>query len=355
MIPQFICRSVLSVGCNYLHPRGGIAQVMNSYSQSIFYPFRCIVNSGGSNKLVKFWRALSAYVATVCLLLFDSRIKIIHIHTASNVSFRRSALWVSLARCFHKKSILHIHGGGFKAYYQTNPSWIHAVLEQCDCIVALNDVWKSYFVDELHCKNVCVIKNPVPDPILVPEQRHDSRFHLLFLGLITEEKGIFDFLEMLAVHRMELADRVMLHIGGDGKVEELQKKIEEWNLGTFVRYEGFVSGVHKSMLFNRSDALILPSYTEGLPISILEAMTYSMPVLTTPVGGIPEVVHNGVNGLLFQPGDKDAMFQALKLLLDTPQMHKLMGRESKKMVQGYLPHDIEGDLLKLYMQLIDRK
>lgn len=352
MLSSELSETVLSVGCEYKHPKGGIAQVMNTYYECIFSEFKCVVNSGGTNKIIKLWRLIWSLTQTAFLLLFNSKIKIIHIHTASNISFRRSALWVKIAKIKHRKVVMHVHGGGFKEYYDTNPKWIKSVLDQCDCIITLSESWKEYFTKENNCNNVEIVKNVVPNPIINKIPKKDNRSHLLFLGLITEEKGIFDFIEMLGQNRNDLKDKVILHIGGNGKVEKLKSMINDLSLSDCVIYEGFVSGKKKTDLLNLCDIFILPSYIEGLPISILEAMSYSMPILTTPVGGIPEIVKDGINGKLFSPGNISEMDLALNGIIIDANLISEMGSNSYKMVTDHLPENVERQLEKIYTDLI---
>lgn len=351
MLSKYLSKSILSIGCDYRNPQGGIAQVMNTYSQYVYDPFRCIVNSGGKNIFQKSWRAISAYTKTFLYLLFDQHIKIVHIHTASNISFQRSALWIKLAYYFHKKVVLHIHGGGFKIYYKSNPQWIQEILNHCDCIITLSESWYKYFTEEIHCNNVYVIENIVTPPIMQSLEKNDNRFHLLFLGLITEEKGIFDLLEMIAEHHKELSQKIVLHIGGIGKVDKLNDTIKHLQLESYVNYEGFVSGKKKQYLLNLTDALILPSYIEGLPISILEAMSYGKPILATTVGGIPEVVKHGINGFLFPPGNKAKMFEAVKYILNNEQIAKKIKHENLVCVNKHMPNEICQKLSSIYTKL----
>ena len=351
MLSKKTSKMVLTIGCDYIHPRGGIAQVMNTYSLYVFNPFRCIINSGGNNKIEKFWKAFTAYIKTFTLLLCDKRIQILHIHTASNNSFRRSAWWIKLAVFLKKKVVLHIHGGNFKTYYQSNPTWIKKRLDSCDAIIALNETWNTYFTKELQCQNVYIIENIIPSPHIYTINSTDTHFHLLFLGLITEEKGIFDLLEMIEINRSSLEQKIILHIGGLGKINKLQETIKQLKLESLVKYEGFVSGKHKEYLLNLSDAFILPSYIEGLPISILEAMSYGKPILTTPIGGIPEIIKENKNGYLFKPGDKTSMYNALCALLNHPQISYEMGLKNKEIAQNHLPKKIGTDLNNLYLEL----
>ena len=95
--------------------------------------------------------------------------------------------------------------------------------------------------------------------------------------------------------------------------------IKDNNLDEMVKFVGWVSGDAKSKILSTTDILVLPSYYEGLPISVLEAMSYAMPVITTPVGGIPEVVTDGVEGTLFTPGDKASLTQTIDTYIENPR------------------------------------
>lgn len=353
MINDEISKQVLTVGCRYKHPKGGVAQVLYNYSCFVFQDFKFIANSGGRNKLHKLIKAISSFLETCCLLIFDRDIKIVHIHTASYNSFKRSAWFVRLAKMFRKKVILHIHGGGFKEYYATNAKWISSVLERSDAIITLSNSWRRFFQSIVKRPAVFVVENIVPFPVQQTAKEDDGKFHLLFLGLISKGKGIFDLIEVLHENVKSFSDNVLLHIGGNGEVGLLNKKVKEYGLEGCVRYEGFVSGDKKIRLLNEADAFILPSYTEGLPVSILEAMSYKKPILTTPVGGIPEIVKQNVNGILFQPGDKIAISKAIEQIMNNDVEKEVMGEKAYQMVQSFLPVNVEMRLEEVYKWLLD--
>lgn len=113
-----------------------------------------------------------------------------------------------------------------------------------------------------------------------------------------------------------------------------------------------MSGDKKIQIINEVDAFILPSYNEGLPISILEAMSYNLPIISTSVGGIPEILKNGYNGFLIRPGDKKALKNAILTLINNPSLRKEMGKHSQEMVQPFLPTTVEGQLRTLYKELL---
>lgn len=88
-----------------------------------------------------------------------------------------------------------------------------------------------------------------------------------------------------------------------------------------------------------------------MPVSILEAMSYGKPILATPVGGIPEIVKQHENGILFQPGDKEEIYKTLKTLVTDSKLRGNMGRESKRKAESYLPQNVTSSLMEVYKNL----
>lgn len=350
MIGLYISKHILTIGCQWKKPKGGIAVVLNSYSR-IYQKFNIIVNSNGKNTVANAVQLLYSLIATTLKLLLCKRIKIVHIHTASNNSFRRSAMFITLAKVFKRKVIIHVHGGGFKEYYEKNKEYVHRQLEKCDAIIALTDYWHEFFLSN-GFKNVVVVPNIVDTPVIEKKKEDDNITHILYLGLITKQKGIYDLLETFSEHNDELKGKVLLHIGGNGETGKLQEIIAQKALSSIVKFEGWVGGKKKIELLNNADIFILPSYTEGLPISILEAMSYKLPVISTPVGGIPEVIEDGKNGILFTPGDKEALYQAIDKLHTDKIQRKSMGELSYSKVQSYFPDNVSEKLENIYKELL---
>lgn len=344
---------IISVGCNYNPPKGGIAQVVYTYSRYIFSPFKYVANSGDGLLIFKLGKLLNALLVFFFKLLFDYKIKIVHIHTASNISFKRSALFVRIANLFHKKVVLHVHGGAFRDYYHREAHYVTSVLNRCDCVIALSETWKKFF--EVICDTPVVVLNNIIEP---PQQeicKKDGKVHLLFLGLLVKEKGIYDLLNMISEHADFFRGRIVLHIGGNGDADILKNTIEQKRISDFVCYEGWVSGHKKTRLFSLCDIYVLPSYIEGMPISILEAMSYGCSILATNVGGIPEIIQDGVNGFLFQAGNKEEMYSKLKKLVVDDNMRMEMGQIGLSKSHAYLPDAVGMDLASIYRRLLETK
>ena len=183
----------------------------------------------------------------------------------------------------------------------------------------------------------------------------DGKFHLLSLGHICKAKGIFDLVELLHDCHNEYAGKLVLDIGGGMyEEEELRMFIKDNNLENLISFHGWVSGSKKIDLLNKADAFILPSYTEGVPISILEAESYGLPILSTNVGGIPEIVFNEKNGFLFHPGQTNEMKDAIDKLLKDSNLCTKMGDISKQIVLDNLPNSVEDKLNIIYKIVLNK-
>lgn len=353
IINKEISSQVLFLGVS-MKTKGGMTAVLVSYDKYI-ENMRFIPTWKLGNKLVKSWFALQALVRTWFLLKFDKRIKIVHIHGAANASFDRCKLFICLAKKCGKKVILHEHAADFVEYYQSadDKQGITDTLKLCDAVIVLSQSWKEYFasigMDE---ELIHVLNNIVSPPTLLPEKHiEDGKLHLMFLGEISKRKGGFDLLKAVADNKEYFKDKIVLRMGGNEVDGDIKAYIREHGLSDFVSYEGWIAGQKKIDCLNWEDVYILPSYNEGLPIAILEAMAYSHPVISTPVGGIPEVVKNNVNGILVEPGDTKAIVDAIKFYIENRGAVKKHGDMAYHVVQDFFPEKVFGDLKMIYQRI----
>jgi glycosyltransferase involved in cell wall biosynthesis len=128
--------------------------------------------------------------------------------------------------------------------------------------------------------------------------------------------------------------------------------ISQYDLGQLVEFVGWVGGEKKTHLLQQCDVLILPSYNEGLPISILEGMSYRMPIISTPVGGIPEIITTNVNGVLVTPGNCDEIFAAIMRYISDRSLIATEGQKSAEMVGEYYPEAVQRHLEQIYSKLL---
>lgn len=345
---------VLFLGVS-MKTKGGMTAVLVSYDKYI-ENMRFIPTWKLGNKLVKSWYALQALVRAWFLLTFDKRIKIVHIHGAANASFDRCKLFIRMAKKCGKKVILHEHAADFVEYYNAaiDKQDITDTLRLCDCLIVLSQSWKGYYAsigmekDKIH-----ILNNIVSPPEIQPEKHpNDGRLHLLYMGEISKRKGGFDLLRAIADNKEYFKDKLTLRMGGNEVDGDIKTYISKHGFESFVSYEGWIAGQKKIDCLNWEDVYILPSYNEGLPIAILEAMAYSHPVISTPVGGIPEVIHTGENGILVQPGDTKAIADAIKYYIENRDEMKKQGDKAYQVVQDFFPGKVFGDLKEIYTEVL---
>lgn len=337
------------------HP-GGISAVVQYWAKYFeklqFYP--TFKEGTKITKLLVFCRS---YALLFFRLLLDKKIEIVHVHTAAGVDFRRSAKIIELAKKFNKKVILHSHASQFKVFFgeadDNTRLWIIRTLRKADVLIVLSESWKEWFKQiGVSSAKITILHNITAYPKIENSTRKaDIPIRFLFMGEIGHRKGVFDIIRALTDHKVELEGQIKLRIGGNKNEEQLLSAIKDSGLEKMVCFEGFVSGDKKIELLNWADVFILPSFNEGLPISILEAMSYSMPIISTPVGGIPEVV-DVKNGIIVTPGNKDEIYKAMKFYVENIEQIELQGKESYKKVETYLPDYVLTHLKCIYEDLL---
>jgi len=351
-----ISKHVLTVAPQFKNHRGGIGAVIASYAIHI-RDFKFVATYDGRYGVI---RNIAFFVLSLLRVTWklstDRSIKIVHIHGASKGSFLRKYLIFLMAKfLFRKKVIYHLHGGKFHLFYENSNFIIRFLirhLSECvDVFICLSTYWQIYLSKEFDIRNLTVVNNPVslaPRPYHIYEDSKEEILNMLFLGRIGDTKGIFDLLDVIKTYRQEWEGKIKLKIGGDGEVNRLKNYIETHCLSSIVEYIGWADGDKKHELLSRCNVLVLPSYNEGLPISILEAMSYGKGIISTTVGGIPEVVKHQENGFLITPGDFDGLAEAIDRLVQSPQLRKAIGETSKRRVEPYLIENVLIQLNSIY-------
>jgi glycosyltransferase involved in cell wall biosynthesis len=161
---------------------------------------------------------------------------------------------------------------------------------------------------------------------------------LLFLGRVGEAKGALDLIDAVARLKHRFPD-ITLAMGGDGDIDVAMERVHLFELSANVRFLGWVRGADKERLLQQATVYVLPSYSEGLPMSVLEAMAAGLPVVSTSVGGIPEAITDGEEGFLIQPGNVDALVNRLSLLLGDFEMRQRMGDAARTKAQALFSVD----------------
>lgn len=346
-------KGLLTIGPDYRYPNGGIAKLINTYS-NFFDKFHFVATMrapehGKESQVKTLIRMILGIIQMIYLILFK-RIRIVHIHTASGISFIRESIFLYIASFLGAKTVFHMHSGSLVEFYNKYPKLVGRSLKKADVIITIAKVWENFLKGRGH-NNVVTIGNPITKPNITLNRSLDERVNILFLGLICDNKGIWDILDVIKDNKDYFEGKAMLKIGGNGDVSRLKDYISGNCLEKIVEYIGWIEGEKKAEILFNSDIYIQPSYREALGIAILEAMSYKLPIIASNTGGIPEIVVNNHNGILIEPGDKRALFNALKILIESSEKRKEYGSNGLKIAESYFPEVIMGELTNLYNTL----
>lgn len=265
-----------------------------------------------------------------------------HVHLASRGSYKRKHLFIKIARKLGAKIIIHLHGGEFNTFYSEQSEQgkreIEHFFRDADCILALSKqtaTWLGKLCNRT--EHIKVLYNAVPNFHGNTNSRNHK--HVLFMGHIGDRKGIFDLVPAFA-RTLEAHPEARLRIGGVGEMDKLHKMIADLNIADNVDVLGWVVGEQKLAELAGADVFCLPSNNEAMPMSVLEAMSATMAVVTTKVGGIPEIITSGENGLLFDAGDQDALHACLQQTFSNQELKASLSNAAKQYFDTHLCEDV---------------
>lgn len=299
------------------------------------------------------------------LKIFISRIiafqpDIVDIATAYKASFLKNSLLIIIAKLFGAKVVLRPRCS-IRMFLPDKPriwnSYVLGILGFCDGIIVLSNEW-MILEGKIKNKNIALFPNAIDLSLLSAIERVyiDGSVEILFLGHIGKEKGIFDLIEAISSMDISLNKRFKLRIVGESLKEQEVKKLKEniiqKGLSELVKILPPVYGDSKNEYFRSSDIFVLPSHHEGMPISIIEAMGAALPIVASTVGGIPDLIEDGITGLLIPPHDTMALSKALEKLILSEELRDRLGNAAREYAKKN--HEIEGYIAKLinYYQMI---
>lgn len=333
--------------------KGGIASVIQTYKKNYkgIHFLSSYPESTGASKLLHFIRC---FLSTYKILRSNKEVTIVHLHVASKGSFIRKSILLVLAKLHRKSVVFHMHAGAFNRFYgktYLKNLMIKRLMAWSDNVICLSEEWRSFYVNTLKLNQTSILGNPV-DKIncYIKEQKHET-VNLLYLGKICDDKGIFELVSVLSQNEMYLEGKIKLSIAGFGETGRLIEFIHTLDYIKNIEWLGWIEGEAKEKAICTCDVFILPSFYEGLPVSIIECMMCAKPIIATRVGGTPKLVENGVNGWIYQAGDRDALDAILNDVVIQKDKLELFGMNSHTKAQEFHPAKIKTELIALYKNL----
>jgi glycosyltransferase involved in cell wall biosynthesis len=348
---------ILMVG-TALEGRGGVAAVVSVLRHHGLFEregVRYVATHREGSKARKATGALSGFWNTL-LACFGQHPAVVHVHAASRASFVRKSLVLLIARMAGCKTIFHLHGGGFRQFATVEAGslmrrWIRHTLEASSVVITLSNGWAGFVRAFAPKAKVAVVPNSVPLPPAAQAAAAPEPGRILFLGRLEEGKGVFELLGAGA----RLAPKypaLRLVFGGEGDAEALRRKAAELGIEDRIELLGWVGPLERDAQLARAAVFCLPSHAEGLPMSMLEAMAAGRAVVASSVGGIPETIADGENGLLAPPRDAAALADRLDRVLGDETLRAQLARNARVTIeQHYSTEVVCGQLSALYREL----
>lgn len=245
--------------------------------------------------------------------------------------FLREAVFLFIANFFRKKTVVFFRGWEhpFEKQVETRWRWLFKrIYRRVDAMVVLADEFEAKLRRWGYAGSIYRETTTVDEKLLAgfdPASRRSDpgRFNILFLSRVEKDKGVYEVVD--AVEQLDDV-RVRFRLGGDGGEKDALVEYINRKGYKYTEICGYVRGGHKMEAYRQADVFILPSYHEGMPNSVLEAMAFGLPVITCPVGGLKDFFEDGKMGFLVPPQDAGAIKQALQKLVEDRDLCSEMSR-----------------------------
>jgi glycosyltransferase involved in cell wall biosynthesis len=280
--------------------------------------------------------------ARFLLAVIWNRPRIIHLHTSQGIAWLKDTFFILMGKALGCHIILHIHGGNFDAIYNKShrsiQNYTQKVIGLADAVITVSSDLNNRLMHIVPVDRIFTLKNCIAiDAISTRASPYPiNGAKALFLGIVGPSKGTFDLIEAIALLKTR---GILLHlwIAGleerEGDLDKARILTRKLDLEDMCQFVGAVYGASKSQLLHDASLFVLPSYHEALPMALLEAMAAGLPIVATRVGGMPEVVMEGYNGFLVEPGDVEALADKLAVLANDPHLCEVMGQRSRELAE----------------------
>lgn len=351
---------VLEIGPSPNRSKGGMAAVIKGIQEDrvINSQFDIGIHESyiDGHVIKRLLFSIYAYLKFFCVY---RKFDIFHIHLASYGSTFRKGYYVRLLKKKGKRVVLHIHGGEYLIFLENLSEKKRKVVcdiwNKADCIIVLSDKWKEEFKKLFKNSNIVVVGNGIDveqfEYAKCDIEKHKKNF--LMLGRLGRGKGVYDIIEA-AKYVKDYYPDLKIYMAGDGDIEQVKKAVEYADLESQIEILGWIDFDKKMEVMKKVSTILLPSYNEGLPMTILEGMAAGKVIISTNVGGIPEVVTSSENGILIEPGNiKELSNGMLKIAEDGSFDKKCSENNIRKILKNYDRKIMHEKIATLFISLND--
>lgn len=332
--------------------RGGITSVVQAHQkgeQWKEYGCKWIETHIDKSLFLKLWYSFTAFVKFLFFIPFYG---LVHIHLSEPASALRKYPFLVIAKLLRKKTVLHFHAFSPETTLQSKYQFLYRnMFSQADVVIALSSFWKSEIAKITNDSHkIKVLFNPCPDTVVNTVSKENV---ILFAGTVNKRKGYDVLLKGFAQVAHQFPNW-RVEIAGNGHIDEAKQIAKELGIENQVVFLGWVRGDKKVAMYNRAKVFCLPSYAEGFPMAVLDAWAYKLPVICTPVGGLPEIVVDGDNALVFPCGNDHILGEKLHQIISDENLQIRISKESYYLAKNVFSQKvINAQLADIYSQILN--
>lgn len=276
------------------------------------------------------------YCAAAAFALIGYRVTqgrcLVHVNLASMGSTLRKLFLTWLAAKLGHATVVHLHGAMFHDYYRGVGAFqrgqIDRMFREAARVIVLGSVWRDFVAKSFNLPNARILVLPNASAARPPRAPEAMPPEILFLGRLGERKGVPVLVKALGLLATSAFDWRAV-IAGDGDAAPYRAEVERLGLGARVTFPGWLGESEAHAHLSRAALLVLPSEAEGLPMAVVEAFAWGVPVISTPVGSTPDILQDGVEGLMIPVGNAEALAKALQRLIADPDLRRTLGANAR--------------------------
>ncbi len=332
---------ILMIGMSLTKTRGGISTLIGEILRSDLKDDFAIEYIESQAEDFKVFDKLILAIKAVFIFfgkVLTKRPKLVYVHLGSNASLYRESFFIVLAKICRKKTIAHFHAGDVEEYFEkqsgTGKKFISWAIGLSNGLIAVSKDSGQKLQTLAPKSEIKVIANAIETtPFAFPVSRFDERnknVRVLFVGAMGKLKGETDLADAVKLIAEKHPNLRVSFLGFGG--ENLKGYCEKIGIEDLIEFVGAVSLEERLGFFEKADIFALPTYAEAMPISVIEAMAAGLPVVSTTVGGIPELIEDDGDGFLFAPGDSAALAEKISVLASSKDLRIRIGNKARQKV-----------------------